>query len=100
MLRFLVILLIIWLSLQLIWLLFGRHILRYLMRRLAKRVEQNFWAQQNAHQQKYDPNYDREMHLNQDVKLKVPRQDKADQSRKPAQDASSGAVQDVDFEEV
>jgi hypothetical protein len=100
MLRFLVILLIIWLSLQLIWLLFGRQILRFLMRRLAKRIEQNFWAQQNAHQQKYDPNYDSEMHLNQDVKLKVPRQDKATKTRKPATDPGSGAVQDVDFEEL
>ncbi|MBX3100912.1 MAG: hypothetical protein KF690_00230 [Bacteroidetes bacterium] len=99
MLRFLVILLIIWLSFQLIFMLFGRQIMRFLLKRLTRRIEKNFWEQQNAHQQKYDPNFDREMHLNPDVKIKVPRKDAAKTATPPPPE-TSGAVQDVDFEEI
>lgn len=94
-LKFLLILLIIYLALTVFFRLFGPPILRYLMRRLARRAEQQFWQQQNQHQQKYDPNYAEEVNLNNEVKIKVPRKDKT-----PPPKADYSGIDDVDFEEV
>jgi len=93
-LKFIIVTLIIYLSLRVLWRIFGARILRYLLRRVTRKMEQNFWQQQNQQQARYDRHYEQELNLNAEVKLKVPHREKRMKSTKGA------GIEDVPYEEI
>ncbi len=96
MLNFLIWAVAIYLLLRLFWSLFGGMLIRWIAVGIFKRVERETVRQRNHMAQSMDPDYERELHLSQDLKIKIPRKPKAEGSNTE----KTTGVQDVDFEEV
>ena len=97
MLKFVLWAVVVYLLFRLFWSLFGGVIIRWIAVGIFKRVEKEAVRQRNHMAQSMDPDYERELHLSQDVKIKIPRKQKAQPRNN---DSGASAVQDVDFEEV
>ena len=77
--------------------LFRPQITRWFVGYLQRKVEEQQVKQRNAFNQQHDPDFKEEVHLNKDVKVKVPREDKKTRERKAAQESD---IEDVEFEEI
>jgi hypothetical protein len=72
--------------------IFGKRILLFLLRRYVAGVEKKMRAQAEQFQKKYDPDFEKELHISNNVKIQVP-------YNSPKKTAG-GNIQDVDFEEI
>ena len=77
--------------------LFRPQIARWFMRFVQRKMEEQQVKQRNAFQQHHDPNYQEEVHVSGDMKVKVPRKDKSKEKRSKMQ---SDTIEDVEFEEI
>lgn len=97
MLNFIFWVVIIYLFFRLFWSLFGGLLVRWVAIGIFRRVEKESVRQRNHMAQSMDPDFERELHFSQDMKVKIPRKPQHDANNP---DKGAGAVQDVDFEEV
>lgn len=75
--------------------LFGPWLLQRLALRMARKMQEEALRQQNAHQRHYDPHFREEVHINNDVRVHIPREDK-----KPRKTSTRSNAESVEFEEV
>jgi hypothetical protein len=97
MLQFIVFLILSWLTLRFLAKLFGGMLVRVALQRALERMQKQYINTQNAFQQKYDPEFDREILINPDLKVKMPRSDTkgSDNTKRTRR-----FIDDVDFEET
>jgi hypothetical protein len=92
MLNFLLWCLIVFLALNLFWRFFGVYILRWAVFRFLRKIEQDQMRMRNNMGTSTDPNYEREVHLDDERKVKVP--------RKETRPNKSAFAEDVEFEDL
>ena len=72
--------------------IFAKRILLYLLRRYVANIEKKMRAQEEQFQKKYDPDFEKELHISKNIKIQIPHNS---QSKK-----RSPNIEDVDFEEI
>lgn len=104
--NFILICLLIYVGFRLVRWLFGPLLLKFLLRRINKEIENRFVRQQNAYQHhKYDPEYEREVHLSQDIKIQFQHGASTENAPPPTTKTQSKLTQSkdidyVEFEEI
>lgn len=78
--------------LYLFFAILGKRIIVYLLTKHIQNIEKKMQKQEEYFQNKYDPNFERELHLSKNVKIQIPYETK--KSIRPSK------IQDVDFEEI
>jgi hypothetical protein len=99
-LKFVLVLLGIYVGFYLLWKLFGKAISRYLMKSLINRAQKSMNDQSRQYQRhahEYSP-FEDSVYIEDDVKVTIRRGDKHDKNEKPS--ISSLPVEEVDFEDV
>jgi hypothetical protein len=98
--KFVLILLSIYLGFWLIWRLFGKSISRYLLKVFVRRAQRDMEQQSRVYQQYaegYSP-FEDSVYVEDDVKVSIRRGNKPDPNKKP--DMGSKSIETVEFEDV
>ena len=99
-LKFVLIVAFIYLSIYVLWKLFGKAITRALMNRLIKRAQRSMDDQSRTYQQYaegHSPHED-SVYIEDDVKVSIRRGNSSAESKKP--DISTMPIEEVEFEDI
>ena len=101
MMRFILIIFLLYLSFRVFWHLFGPFLIQLVVRKSMENMQKQFINTENAFQNRYDAEHDREITVNPNLTVKVPRnpnENKAETST--GRHIDNSRISDVDFREV
>lgn len=99
-LKFVMIIALIYLSIYVLWKLFGKAIMRALMNKLIKRAQKDMEKQSQVYEQYVQGHspYEESVYVEDDVKVSIRRGGTAASEKKP--DISSMPIEEVEFEDI
>lgn len=101
MMRFVLLIFLIYLSIRVFWHLFGYLLIQLVVRKSMENMQKQFINTENAFQNRYDSEHDREITVNPDLTVKVPRgQEEKKEDTYSGRHIDNSRITDVDFKEV